>query len=317
MVITNSLKLFMRNGGLVWRIMAYFLLVGLLVVGITFAICYPLIAKLSEAGFFAQIAELIGNSFVNIRIDQIFIGIGQLLINLGEIIIANLNEILPLLIIFVLIVIVLGSFLLGLSEIAVLDCLYGYMGSNSKLGFASCFVKNLGKSLKLQLSKLLINIPYMIIITLIIIGSLFIFNMGGFWIQLIVPTGCVLLLTLFASFKSTLFCTWTAGMVVQNWTVWHSFAEGVKSVWRNFGKIYGRRLVLTLSFVAINVLAWILTACVGCILTIPATVLFVNIFNMVVYFSTNGLRFYVDSESIHSPKKKEDWEPIRHLKDII
>ena len=91
----------------------------------------------------------------------------------------------------------------------------------------------------------------------------------------------------------------------------------MQDVFKNFGKIYGRQFILTLSIIAVTIAAIILTASVGLILTIPAGVVFCGVMNMVIYFYINGLKFYVDDDVIVSSKKKESLENINSLKDII
>ncbi|MBO5102880.1 MAG: hypothetical protein J6C13_02180 [Clostridia bacterium] len=317
MVITNTAKLFIRNGGLVWRILAYLLGCLLILGGLGLAICYPLIVNLSEAGFFTQLADIVVNSFANIRIDQIFSSISELIVSLGTIISQNIAEILPLVIVFVIIVQFFGYFLVGLSELAIIDCLYGYMGSNAKLGFANCFIKNLRKSLKLQLAKMLVVVPFNLIITCAVICCLMLFTTGSFIISVIAPFICVLVLALLSSIKSTLFCAWTPCMLARDYGVWYALKQSTNDVCKSFGKIFGRQFVMMICFIAINFAAWILTAGVGLLLTIPACILFNKIFGMVIYFYINGQRFYVDNDQIISPKKKEDWEPISNLKNVI
>ena len=317
MVITNTTKIFIRNVGLVWRILFYTLLCVLVVGGIAVAVCFPLLTKLSDAGFFNELAEVIGGSFGNVRLDQVFTSIGELIGSLGHIIMQNLGDVLLLSIILLVIINVLGGLLMGLSEMAIADCLYGYMGSNSKSEFLSCFVKNLGKSIKLQLAKLLINIPINFIIGMSIYACLLLSQKGNVWLDLLAPTLCILVVVLIGALKSTFFCAWTPSVIVHNNSVWKGFADGLSGVSKNFGKIYSRQVVIYVCYIAINIASIVLTACVGLIFTIPACILFGQTLGMVIYFYVNGLRFYVDNDEIYSPKKKEDWEPVQDLRYIV
>ena len=317
MVITETTKLFIRNGGLVWRILAYVLVCLLIICGLGVAICYPLIQNLSDAGFFAQLSSLITDNVANLRLDQIFSGVAQILVSFAEIVSQSLASILPFVIVLIIIIEFFGSFLIGLGELAIHDAIYHYMGSNTKISFSSCFIKNLRKSVKLQLAKLVVIVPINLIIIAAFIGSILLFTIDNFWLTFFAPFICVLVVTFLSAIKSTIFCAWAPSMVVRNQGVWASLKESVRDVCKNFGMIFGRQLVLTVFFIAVNIAAWILTASVGLFLTIPATILFNSIFGMVIYFYINGLKFYVDSDEIITPKKKEDWEPVENLKYIV
>ena len=69
--------------------------------------------------------------------------------------------------------------------------------------------------------------------------------------------------------------------------------------------------------IALNVLAVILTASVGLIVTLPFCILLIYTYNMVAYFYANGMRFYVEKNKIVTPIKIEDFESIKVLKNII
>ena len=315
--IKETTKLFIRNDGLDWRILEYVLVCLLIICGLSVAICYPLIQNLSEAGFFTQIAGLITDNFANLRLDQMFDGIAQLLVSFAEIVSQNLATILPFAIVLIVIIEFFGSFLLGLGELAIHDSIYHYMGSNIKLSFSSCFIKNLRKSVKLQLAKLVVIVPINLVIIAAFICTVLLFTLNNFWLSFFAPFLCVLVVVFLNAIKSTIFCAWAPCMVVRNQGVWASLKESVLDVCKNFGKIFGRQLVMSVVFIAVNIAAIILTASVGLFLTIPATILFNSILGMVIYFYINGLKFYVDSDEIISPKKKEDWEPVENLKYIV
>ena len=106
-------------------------------------------------------------------------------------------------------------------------------------------------------------------------------------------------------------------MMVHNRSVWGALKENFVVMSKNFGTIFSSQLVMTLIYVGLNIATLLFTASAGLLLTIPATMLFAATLGQVAYFSTNGLRFYIDENEIISPKKKEDWEHINALKDII
>lgn len=317
MIITDSVKLFLRNGGLVWRVLLYIVICTLLLGGLSVAICMPFIDKLLEAGCFDQILAIFTGNVANLQLSAIFASVADLIYDIGAVIAANMGLMLPLAIVLFFIWGVLGSFLYGLGELAIADSLYGYMGSNTKIGFGSCFIKNIVRSVKLQLARLVTVLPFNILICASAYGCLMMYNSTNAWVLCFAPFVLVLVVTLLVSLKKTIFCAWAPTMIVHNSGVWSSFGYSIADVFKNFGKILGRQFILTLLMIAVSIAAIVLTASVGLVLIIPAGVVLCGVVNMVIYFYINGLKFYVDDDEIVSSKKRESLENINSLKDII
>lgn len=317
MVTTDTSKLFIRNVGVVWGLLAYLVVCILIIGGLSIALCYPFIESLVSAGVFNEIFAVLTNNVANLQVGQIFGSLADIIVKISGIIGDNLASIVPMVIILFFIICVLGGFLVGLSELAVADCLYGYMGSNSKIGFFSCFIKNIVKSVKLQLAKLAVVLPCNIVIIAAIIACLMLFTIGNFWVSVFAPFVLTLVFILLFALKNTLFSAWVPCVIVKDYGAWSALRQSFGDVTKNFGKIFGRYFVLSVAIVAVTIASIILTASVGLILTIPACILFASIMNMVIYFYMNGLKFYVDDDEIVASKKREDWESINSLKYII
>ncbi len=317
MIITDSSKIFLRTSGVVWRLLPYILVCLLVVIGITVAACYPMISSLSEAGFFAQIFDLFSDSMFNVRLDQIFSAMADVLVSFGEIVAENIAGVVPLIVVAVLILGLGGSFLIGLSELAVADYLYHYMSSNTRISFGSCFIKNLGKSARLQLAKLLVVWPVDIIITAIFVASFLLFTVESAVVTILAPFIIVLLLVVLIAFRQSLFCLWSPCLITFNSSVFGALRESFSQLTKNFGVIFPRQLVMTVIYIAVNIAVCLFTASVGLLLTVPATVLFGAILAQVTLFTINGLRYYIDENQIVTPKKREDIEHIGVMKNII
>lgn len=317
MITTDSMKLFLRNGGLVWRVMVYVIICTLLLGGLSLAICMPFIQKLTEAGCFDQIFDIFTGNVANIQLGAVLGSVSDLVTDIIGVISANVGTMLPLAIVLFLIWGVLGSFLYGLSELAIADSLYSYMGSTTKIGFTSCFIRNIVRSVKFQLSKLLVVLPMNIVIFVAIYGCLMMYTASSVWVITLAPFVLVLVVTVLIALKRTFICAWSPCIIVQNTGIWESLGNSLPDVVKNFGKIYGRQFVLTLIIIALTIASIILTASVGLVLVIPAGIVFCNLLNMVIYFYLNGLKFYVDDDVIVASKKKETLENINSLKDII
>ena len=67
----------------------------------------------------------------------------------------------------------------------------------------------------------------------------------------------------------------------------------------------------------LNIFALNFTAGVGLLFTLPLTTLLIAITGDVAYFEALGMRYYIDSEHIITPKKLEERDKFCKLVDII
>ncbi len=99
--------------------------------------------------------------------------------------------------------------------------------------------------------------------------------------------------------------------------VFSAFVDGVKTSKRRLINIYSNAVGLLLSVVFINMFSLICTFGIGLIISIPFTCVWYATFGMTSYYSSSGLKFYVDSYNIISPKKREMSENVSSLKYFI
>ncbi len=316
MMFLDTLKLTFNNANLLWKVLLYHLVCIVLVSGVTVAVCYPLISNLSSAGFFADIVALAEHNAFNLRLDQTLITVADILNKFIDIVVSDLPLYLPYTIAAIAIIMIFGEFLGGLAEIPTKECLYGYMGSWSRLGFMGCYIKNLGRSVKYSLAKLLIVLPFDLILIAGIIALMHLYKLGFVW-SVFAPFLIILALTLFLSIRQVLFGGWASSIIVKNKRIFEGLRAGMHSYSKAFGRVFSVAISAVLIVIAINIMAITLTASVGLIVTIPFTIIYLYTFNMVAYFYTNGLRFYIDKNKIVSPRKIEDFESMYALKDII
>lgn len=316
MMFLNTIKLTFNNANLILKVLFYHLICTIFVCGLTVAVCYPLIVHLSGAGFFSDVLGIAQSSVFNFQIDQILNVVAEVIEKLVSIVSSDVGTYLPYAIIAIAMVFVLGEFLSGLAEIPTRECIYGYMGSWSRLGFMGCFVKNLGRSIRYSLAKLLVVLPFDLLFVASLGGLLYVFRLGTMW-TMFIPFFMVLDILLFLSLRIMFFGGWTCSSIVKNKKVFEGLGSGFRSYLKAFGKVFSNALSIVLLVIAANVFSVMLTASVGLALTLPFSLLCVETFCMVAYFYTNGLRFYVDKNNIVSPRKIEDFESINTLKDII
>ncbi len=317
MIITDMLRILGRNHSVLWRLIIYMLVCVLVVGGLSLAICSPLVSELSKLGFFASMEELIVGLAFNFDIANVFGSVHSFLVGFGALVSQNLSTILPFLIVFLVIFCVGCRFTIGLAELPVVDYVYNTMASNTRLSFGVCFIKNLKKSVKLQLCKLCVSFPVELAIWVASIGGLMLFSLNIAWVSMLLPFLWLAAITLLLTFKHTLFGLWTPAVDIFGGGCWKALHRGFKSLKGNFLAVFGRLLLISFVFVVLNYAMVIFTMSIGLILVVPIEFCAYLVFGLVMTFYLNGLRFYVTEKEIISPKKKENWERVSSLKDII
>jgi len=316
MIITDTIKLFFNNSGLIWKILLYQLVCSILVCGVAVACCYPLIVGLVDSGVFDQIANIISDSFFNFQINEILSNLGSIMSQFLGIITSNSAQFVPLLILLFIVLGIGGSFIFGLMQIPVMECIYGFMGSFSKLGFGGCFIKDFGRSVRFSLARLAIVLPFDILILAVFLLSLRLFSFGVV-LSMLAPFIIVFVLTALISIRISLFSTWASSIVVKNSKIFTGLKDSFKAVSKTYKQMFGTSVAITLIIIVLNVSAIMFTASVGLFLTIPSSVLLCYVFAQVAFFYANGLRFYLDKQTIVTPRKIEDFESLKTLKNIV
>lgn len=315
MILDNSFKICINKSGLVWRVLLYQVLCLVLFAGIGLACFYPLIMELSSCGFLNDIWAFVSNNLFNFRIDQV-LGDFAVLVNQFLAIIATNTSLILYVVLFFVIVVMGGYVFLGLVELPLCECIYGYMGSLSKLNFMGYFISNIGRSFRFRFAKLATTFWLDIIIIASFVGILQLFTLGGV-VKILAPFVVILALIVLITLRQAAFSLWASSIVVNNIGVWKGLAENFRFVSKNFKTILGNTFASVLIAFAINYGLSALTCGVGLILSVPLTMVFFASMYNVMYFNANGLRYYIDKDRIITSKKLEDYERIKDMKDII
>ena len=180
--------------------------------------------------------------------------------------------------------------------------------------FLNSYILNFGKATMLGLAKLITLLPLNVLVWVGIytFASKLYASIGVFAIIL-----ALFMLLVFVALKNTFFSGWVPASIVHGESVFKSLKMGFKAVLHNFFRVYSNYLIATLAMFMINIFAFAFTAGVGLLVTIPLTSLLFVILGQVMYFEALGMRYYVDSEHIISPKKLEERDSFDKVKDII
>ncbi len=312
MYLKNTLKLAFVNSSNIWKILLYRILCLLCVLGLTTVVAWPIISVLIKDNFFVNLQKSFENMLFNLNFESLFVTVDNVFKNFAQII-SNHGYVAYALLCFIFDVILI-SFLEQYSSLAVHQSVGGYMSSLTKYGFTNSYVSNFGKATLLALARL---VSTLVLNILIWVGLYF---MASILYQKVGVLAIILtffIAILFTSLKYTIIGCWEPAYLIHNEKVFPSFKMGVTVIWRKFFKILSSYLILTLLIFILNIFAFTFTAGVGLLITMPLSTLMFVILEEVVYRELLGMRYYVDSDHIITPKKLEQQDSFAKVKDII
>lgn len=312
MMFKNSVKLLFANFGTVWKTMVYYILVSALVVGLV----YPVWGMLGDAFNADGAMTSLFDSIMSINIAtnlpatlaDLYVGLSALFNGLLSLFTTNVW----LAIYISFLVFYLIPFLYGLADLPIQETLYGYMSSLTKYGYAHSFVRKLGKSALLQLFKCLIMLPFSTLIIFLVMQILSLSTLGGAIIY-IIPFLLILTICVFYAFKRTLFSGWIPAIVVYDCNIFVGLGRGFKAVFRRFWKVLSNAAIIMLIIFALNYIFGL----PAIFIIAPLSIMILNIFEMVMFYGSQGMRYYVDLDTIVTPKKLEENDSFRKTKNII
>lgn len=312
MMFKNSVKLLIANFSTVWKLILYYLIVIGIIIGLIAPFFSVLGAEFNATGTLDRLGELLSTFNVSIN----FIGF---VTELNVILVSIVNTFLTLFvthtwiaIYLVILITYIVPVLFGLADLPVGQTLFGYMSSLTKYNFAGSYLSMLGRSIRFQLFKNLIFLPINILIAIVFIATLRLSAIGGLMFYFL-PIIIILSSLVLISLKKTIFSGWLPAIVVYDCNMFVALGKGIRAVFRKFFRIFSNAFVITLLVFA---LAYLFGTYALLVITPLAMMLF-YVFEMVGFYSSQGMRFYVDLDTIVKPKLLEECDSFKKVKDII
>lgn len=312
MMFKNSTKLLAANFSMVWKLILYYVIVC----GITIGLIAPFFGTIAQhfnsGGNLSEIANLLTNFNISINPFDLIANLNGLLTTFLSLFISffSTNPAVAFYICFVLFY--LFPFLLGLADLPIGQNLFGYMSSLTRYSFVGSYLNFFARSVRFQLFKTLIVLPFNLIIVLAFIFTLRLSLIGGAIIYF-VPFIVVGVLVVLTALKKSFFSGWAPAIVVYDCNMFKGFVKGCKAVFRRFLRIFSTALIIMLLSIALNYLFGTFAFPV----IVPLFVAFFYVFEMVMFFGSQGMRYYVDLDTILSPKRLEESDSFSKVKNII
>ena len=127
------------------------------------------------------------------------------------------------------------------------------------------------------------------------------------------PFAFVIVPAIFMAFKETFNAGWAPAKVVYNQNIAKSYSIGMRAVLRRGAKVFSTAFIIYLLAIVLSMVLGLYAI----IIILPIISPLVHIFEMVAFFSSQGMRFYVDNDTILSPKKLEEVDKIEDAKYLL
>ena len=312
MMFRNSVKLLFSNFATVWKLLLYYLIITLIGVGLVAPVFSSVVEVFRSHNFFEVLVDLLTTFNLGTNILSIFASFGTVISTLVACILDYFVIHTWLAVYLTFLFAVLLPFLYELGGIAAGEILYGYMSSQAQVNFTGRIFSSVRKSFKYILAKLLIATPINILIFYLIYKVFALTALGG-TIKFAVPLIITVVLCLLVTLRLVLFAGWLPALIVNDCGVWSAFARGIRAVGRRFFRTFSTMLV----FVLLNICIDVLFGSIAFLLLVPLGVYFVYIIDFVMFYGSQGMRYYVDADTIISPKRLEEVDRFSRCKDII
>lgn len=306
MVFANSLKLFGSN----WKKALKFFLYYIVIWGICFALFLPC---------FFEFKEIYLDNFYGTQ-SQVFTGVfqGSLGSNIQSIINSSCNSLIDcfsanvgLAIYGLIVIFIFLPFFLNIGKYALNEMLYFYMTSNNELGFFSALVKGLRKSLLFAVVKTLYNLLFFAITLSAVYGVGII--KSEIFVNYFLPITEFLVLVLTFTLNKICVLGWIPALIVFDCNVFTAYRKGLKAVRRHFWATFGTTILYFVLFWAVVMIFGVYSL----VVLAPLMTALLAVYDMTAFFTSQGMRFYINSKKILTPKKLEEVDNINKTACIL
>lgn len=314
MMLRNAFRVFGANFSLVWKNLSYKLLTILIFSSIIVAFSVKLIEILENAGFFNAFSDFWGN-MASLSTLDFSNGIVSIINDFFDIMIANFS-VLSLNIIGIVLAFFLMLVFVNMAELPMTEVIKWHMSSLSKFSFCGAFLSNFWRATKQALVLLVIKLPFWAIIIVTGFFVLKLMALSSLW-AILSPMLFVLIIAIVFSIKNTLFACFTPYLCLHDCRIFTALKKGVQIVSRRFYRTLSNNIMFVLLAFVLNFVCAQYTFGVALLLTLPATVVFHNVFNMVVYYESQGMRYYIDPMTIMRTKDFSEQDSAKKARNVI
>lgn len=306
----NSFKIMIAKFSTAWSMFGYYLVAAIIVGTAGAAVLIPFfdsLKSLNLAEDYNVMVKLLVEEDAFTKISNYFIEIYKKVVDFFKIPKVGLS----IKLFFLLIIGVMARLLFGFSELAITGILDGHMSAKARYGFLSTYLQNLGKSVRYQVIKIFFTLPYDFLIYLVMRALVLLYAFTP--IRLFLPLIIMMSLIILIAFRMTALACWGPAIIIDKMGVFKGIKKSFAIIFckKMFWSIFSQRILIIVITFTFNMFILMFTMGAGLFITIPMTILWYSAFNMTVYYTATGRRFYTDTDTVVTspreiPEKNND-----------
>ena len=209
------------------------------------------------------------------------------------------------------VIFILLPFLVNVGKYTLNVMFYAYMTSGRNVGFWSAYIKSLGKSVLFALTKTFYNLIFVAIVLFVCFGFAQIHN--EYFVEHFLALTTFVVLVLLYTLHQTTVLGWSSAIVVFDCSVFVGYRKGLKAVGRHFCKTFFTTGVFFALFWAMIMVFGVYSA----VVLVPILTTILVVYDMVAFYTSQGMRFYISKNQIITPKKLEEVDNINKTAFIL
>jgi len=308
MTLKNAFRLSFLNIDKVWKLVLYRLVVWAVIIGLMSPCFFMLSSAFNELMASEAMKEFaVSGVFYSgsiTTISKAFIAEASLFLN---IIISKYTFVF---VYYTFLLFILLPTLMNMGKYTVNAMMYSYMSSHAKKSFCTTYIGSFGKAFVFGLFRSLFNLIFNLSIFAIFYAFVMIQNES---FEYVMPYIFILIASVVLTIKHLLVMGWAPSMIVCDKSSVKGFSFGIKTTFRRFGVSFASSFVVYL----ISLIALLGFGIFSLIIIVPAFAVVVSMAEMIVFFGNHGMKYYIDSDTIISPKKHEELDKINQIKFLL
>lgn len=293
-MIKNSLKVFKNKIGLLLPLMMYFFVVGVILAAISLPFWNYINTQLHSYGFYDSAIVLAQSQDIGSVIknsESLLSQIIGLIDNGDSIFFGNVF-------LFVLLLLVIFRVLFAFYQIPLSESIHNKLSANADIGFVPAFVSKLGLCFRYTF----ISLVYKLFCDVLTIGLfVLLFNWSSSYaMRDYLPVLFVVLVVLLMSLRKTLNSCWLGYMLIDGNTPSSAFYKSIKKGCTHFVGLFLLNIIIVTLVLALNFAIALVTNGFGLLLTVPITILFFSVYELLVYYHLNHKNIWVSGKVLEN-----------------
>lgn len=288
MIYKNSMKLITSNFSLVWKQLAYTLVRLAIIVGLTVLVSRPILDLLASYDY----AQTLGNVWQSVYTNtaSALPALRESIVSFCSIISQNLNQIWYSVLLFFFVTIIINAFLKHVGKYTLSYVAHNNFTSLNKCGYCHSLISNMGKICKYALCRLVLDLPFTALKVLYVIVYCYCLNN---WILAIVGiTLLIILFTITYALQISICNNFAVEQINTGKNPFKSVFRSYKSQ-KDFAKVFSNAIVIVLTIIVINLVIGVFSFAAGLLITMPASMVLVVIFELISHYTITKQRYYL------------------------